>query len=49
MVFENVGLEYDGTRKTDTEEKQRDEVEELLKDADPATISEILKRLKKKG
>jgi CheY-like chemotaxis protein len=49
MVFENVGLEYDDSRSAATEEKQRGEVEELLKNADPETISEILKRLKKKG
>lgn len=49
MVFETVGLEYDDSRKTETEEQQRGKVEELLKDADPETISEILKQLKKKG
>jgi hypothetical protein len=48
MVFENVGLEYDDSRRVETEAKQRGEVEDLLKDADPGTISEILKHLKKK-
>lgn len=49
MVCENVGVAFeepDGAEKT---EKQKSEIEELLKDADPDTVAEILKRLKGKG
>jgi len=47
MVCENVGVEYVQTG-TETADRQRDEIEDMIKDADPETVSEVLKLLKKK-
>jgi len=49
MICENVGVEYEEPERPEKTQKQRKEVEDLIKDADPETISEILKRLKGKG
>jgi len=49
MVCENVGVEYDEPEQEEKAHKQRSEIEGLIKDADPDTLSEILKRLKEKG
>jgi CheY-like chemotaxis protein len=49
MVCENVGVEYEESETPEKAEKQRREVEDLIKDADPDTIAEVLKRLKGKG
>jgi CheY-like chemotaxis protein len=48
MVCENVGVEYEAPESDETAEKQRGKIEDLIKDADPETVSEILKFLKKK-
>ena len=47
MVCENVGIEYEGPE-PESAEVQRDEIEDMMKDADPETVSEVLKLLKKK-
>jgi len=49
MVCENVGVEYEAPETPDAYEKQRNQVENLLKNADPDTISDVLKYLKKKS
>jgi hypothetical protein len=49
MVCESVGVEYEEAETPEKAEKQRREVEELIKDADPETIAEVLKRLRGKG
>lgn len=49
MVCENVGLEYEEPKSDEAVEKQRSKIEDLIKNADPDTVSDILKYLKKKG
>ena len=49
MICENVGVEYEEPVQTEKAEKQLKEIEDLIKKADPDTISDILKRLKGKG
>jgi CheY-like chemotaxis protein len=48
MVCENLGIEYEEQEGTETIEKKRSELKDLIKDADPKTIAEMLERLKKK-
>lgn len=48
MVCENVGVEYEGPEPAETADIQRSEIEDIIKSADPETISDILKYLKKK-
>lgn len=49
MICENVGVEYERPEGDDDAETKRREAEELLKNADPDTISAILKKLKGDG
>jgi CheY-like chemotaxis protein len=48
MVCENVGIEYEEPEGTENIEKQRDELKNLISDADPKAIAEMIARLKKK-
>jgi CheY-like chemotaxis protein len=48
MICDNIGIEYTKSEKTKLKDKQKDELEALVKDADPETIAEILKIMKKK-
>jgi CheY-like chemotaxis protein len=48
MICENVGVEYEGGESTVDAQSQRREAEKLLKDADPDTVSAILKKLRGK-
>jgi hypothetical protein len=48
MVSGCVGVEYKEPEQAERVERQREEIEDLIKDADPETIAEILKRLRKK-
>jgi len=48
MICENIGIEYEDAKREDAADKQRSEIEDLIKDADPETISDVLKFLKKK-
>jgi CheY-like chemotaxis protein len=49
MVCENVGVEYEEPEDRQDAESKRRELEELLKNADPDTVSAILKKLKGGG
>ena len=49
MVCENVGLKYEGPGPSEAAAKQKSEIEDLIKNADPDTISDILKYFKKKS
>lgn len=49
MVCENVGVEFEEPDQAEKAEKQKGEIDTLLKNADPETVAEILKQLKKKG
>jgi len=46
MICENVGVDYEEQEVSDSMDDKRNEIEELIKNADSKTISEILKRLK---
>jgi hypothetical protein len=48
MICENVGLDFDELEQRESSDKKRIEAEDLMKDADPDTISEVLKLLKKR-
>jgi CheY-like chemotaxis protein len=45
-ICENLGVDYDEPEQSGDSEKQRKELESLIKSADPATVSDLLKRLK---
>ena len=49
MICKNIGIEYEEPEQPKVTEKQRNELEEMIKDADPETVSDILKILKKKA
>jgi len=49
MICENVDVDYEGSKQTDVTDKDRSEIESLVQDADPETISKVLKYLKEKG
>jgi CheY-like chemotaxis protein len=46
MICENVGVEYEGAERAEDVESKRRELEQLLKNADPGTVSAMLKKLK---
>jgi CheY-like chemotaxis protein len=48
-ICENLGVDYEEPEQADDSETQRKELEGLIKDADPATISDLLKRLKRRS
>lgn len=48
MICDNIGIEYTKSEKTIQKDKQRDELESMIKDADPETIAEILRIMKEK-
>lgn len=48
-VCENVGVDYEEPEPKVDDEKKKKELEKLLKDADPKTVSEVLRILKGKG
>jgi CheY-like chemotaxis protein len=48
MICENIGLEFGELDRKEAPEKNLDQVEDLIKDADPDTISEVLKLLKRR-
>jgi CheY-like chemotaxis protein len=48
MICRNIGIEYEEREQPKVTDRQRNELEDLIKDADPDTISDILKMLKKK-
>jgi CheY-like chemotaxis protein len=48
MICENIGLDYSEPETKAPAEKRKGEVEDLLENADPDTISEVLKLLKKR-
>jgi CheY-like chemotaxis protein len=49
LVCENVGVDYQASEKAETKDEDLSELSSLIKDADPETISNVLKYLKKKG
>lgn len=48
MVCENVGVEFEQPETAEAAEKKRTEIENMLKDADADSISDVLKFLKNK-
>jgi hypothetical protein len=48
MICENIGIEYKEPEQLEMTDKKRSEIEDLIKDADPDTVSDILKLLKKR-
>lgn len=48
MICRNIGIEYEEREQPKATDRQRNELEDLIKDADRDTISDILKMLKKK-
>ena len=48
MVCSNVGIEYEQRESRKVTDKQRDELREMIKDADPETVSEVIRLLRKK-
>ncbi|MEJ2721534.1 MAG: response regulator [bacterium] len=48
MVCDNVGVEYERSESAEGTDRQRSELEDLIKDADPESISDLLKFLKNK-
>jgi len=49
MICSNIGIEYEPSEQKKVTDKQRDELREMIKSADPETISEVMKILRKKG
>jgi CheY-like chemotaxis protein len=48
MICDNIGIEYREPEQPETADKQRNEIEDLIKDADPETVTDILKLLRKR-
>ncbi len=48
-VCENVGVDYEEPEQKVDDEKKKKELEKLIKDADPKTVSEVLRILKGEG
>jgi CheY-like chemotaxis protein len=49
MICSNVGIEYEQPQQRKVTDKQRDELRDMIEGADPETISEVIKMLRKKG
>jgi CheY-like chemotaxis protein len=49
MICNNIGIEYKKSEKTKIKDRQRDELESMLRDADPETVAEMLRIMKEKN